>query len=427
MELSLLHPREQLTMMLARIYRYGMTTTSGGNLSILDENGDLWITPAGIDKGTLKPQDIVCVRADGTIVGPHKPSSEYPFHRAIYTRRPDFRAVVHAHPPALVAFSVARQIPNPRILAQTHAICGAVGYAPYRLPGSQELGATIADTFAQGYNSVLLENHGVVAGGASMAEAFRRFETLDFCARTQIKARMLGDVCLLDDEQIALADQAGEKYAPFKPAFPTGNEQTLRRELVEIVHRAYNQQLLTSATGAISARVDDSAFLITPHGADRLSLDLEDLVLIRDGRRERRKKPSAAARLHQAIYAAYPDIGAIVMAQPPNVMAFGVTGQPLNTRTIPESYIVLRDIPLLPYGIRFESGKKLVKQLSPKTPAVLVQNDVFLTTGATLLQAFDRMEVAEFSAQAVLHTTSLGALTPIGDGEIAELEAQFLS
>ena len=70
-----------------RIYRNGMTTLSGGNLSILEENGDMWITPAGVDKGTLLPQDIVCVRGDGTVDGPHRPSSEYPFHRAIYRKR----------------------------------------------------------------------------------------------------------------------------------------------------------------------------------------------------------------------------------------------------------------------------------------------------------------------------------------------------
>ena len=136
MKFSLLHPREQLVTIMERIYGYGMTTTSGGNLSILDENGDLWITPAGIDKGNLKPQDIICVKPDGTMVGPHKPSSEYPFHRAIYEKRPDFRAIVHAHPPALVSFSIARKIPKTDIIPQAHAVCGEVGYAPYRLPGS---------------------------------------------------------------------------------------------------------------------------------------------------------------------------------------------------------------------------------------------------------------------------------------------------
>ncbi|MFV0268569.1 MAG: class II aldolase/adducin family protein, partial [Draconibacterium sp.] len=103
-----MHPRDQITMIIDKIYRSGLTTTSGGNISIIDENGDVWVTPSAIDKGTLRPTDIVCVKSDGTIEGRHKPSSEYPFHIAIYKSRPDIKAVIHAHPPALVSFSIVR-------------------------------------------------------------------------------------------------------------------------------------------------------------------------------------------------------------------------------------------------------------------------------------------------------------------------------
>lgn len=76
-----MHPAEQIAIIIGRIYRSEMTTTSGGNLSIMDENGDMWITPAAIDKGSLTPADIMCVKADGTIIRPHRPSSEYPSTR----------------------------------------------------------------------------------------------------------------------------------------------------------------------------------------------------------------------------------------------------------------------------------------------------------------------------------------------------------
>src|SRR3954453_17255366 len=99
----LAHPRDEIVQTMERIYRYRMTTTSGGNLSIRDENGDIWITPARIDKGNLRREDIVCVRADGRVDGLHPPSSEFPFHRGIYRQRAEVRAVVHAHPVALVA------------------------------------------------------------------------------------------------------------------------------------------------------------------------------------------------------------------------------------------------------------------------------------------------------------------------------------
>ena len=135
-----MHPAEQIALIIGRIYRRKMTTTSGGNLSIMDDNGDMWITPAGIDKGSLTPADIMCVKADGTIVGPHKPSSEYPFHRALYKMRPKMRSVIHAHPPGLVTFSIVHQVPDTSIIPQARGVCGPVGFAPYALPGSELLG-----------------------------------------------------------------------------------------------------------------------------------------------------------------------------------------------------------------------------------------------------------------------------------------------
>src|SRR6187397_2095489 len=90
-----LHPRDEILQAMERIYRYRMTTTSGGNLSIRDCLGNIWITPARVDKGNLTRHDVVCVRKDGTVDGRHRPSSELPFHEAIYKRRPDIRGIVH--------------------------------------------------------------------------------------------------------------------------------------------------------------------------------------------------------------------------------------------------------------------------------------------------------------------------------------------
>src|SRR3989442_14859701 len=85
----LIHPRDEIVQAMERIYRYRMTTASGGNLSIRDESGDIWITPARIDKGSLRREDVVCIRAGGSVEGLHRPSSEHPFHQSIYRERPD--------------------------------------------------------------------------------------------------------------------------------------------------------------------------------------------------------------------------------------------------------------------------------------------------------------------------------------------------
>jgi ribulose-5-phosphate 4-epimerase/fuculose-1-phosphate aldolase len=162
---SWLHPRDELVATMDRIYRYHMTTTSGGNLSILDPDGSIWITPSRVDKGSLQADDIVRMKADGSREGLHPASSEFPFHREIYRRRPDIKAIVHAHPGALVAFSIVRRLPETRVQTHAHGLCGKIAYAAYACPGSQELGDKIAESFAGGADCVMLENHGVVIGG----------------------------------------------------------------------------------------------------------------------------------------------------------------------------------------------------------------------------------------------------------------------
>src|SRR5581483_9928731 len=127
---------------------------------------------------------------DGSTHGPHRPSSEFPFHQAIYRARPDLRAIVHAHPVALVAFSICRKVPDTSLFPQAGHVCGNVGYAPYALPGSEQLGRRIAEVCARGFDCVMLENHGVVIGGATLGQAFQRFETLEFTAKTIVKASL---------------------------------------------------------------------------------------------------------------------------------------------------------------------------------------------------------------------------------------------
>jgi L-fuculose-phosphate aldolase len=423
---SFAHPRDEILQAIQRIYRYRMTTTSGGNLSIREENGDVWITPARLDKGTLRREDIVRVSPDGTVHGPHRPSSELPFHQEIYRTRPDIRGIVHAHPVALVAFSLVHQVPDTRLFHQSRHVCGEAGFAPYELPGSLALGRNVAAIFGQGYDCVLLENHGAVTGGADLGQAFRRFETLEFTGKTIIKARMLGDVRFLTGAEIATAREAAPEWTHFAHSAPSTHEKELRSRLAEFVRRAYRQRLFISTQGSFSARVDEDSFLITPYQEDRGTIDVHDLVLVRDGRSEEGATPSRAARIHDAIYRQHPNIGSIVNAYPVNATAFSVTGAPLDSRTIPESYIVIRQVSRLPYGLQFEDSAAVAAQITAKRPAALLENDGVLVAGADMLEAFDRLEVLESTAEAIINCQGLGAISPMPPEVTRELDRVFL-
>jgi L-fuculose-phosphate aldolase len=426
MNIQYLHPADQLLLFIKRIYRHGMTTTSGGNLSIRDRNGDIWITPAGVDKGSLTRNDMVCVKPNGHLEGIHRPSSEFPFHRLIYGARPDLQAIIHAHPPALVSFSIVRRIPDTRLLPNERQICGRIGMAPYALPGSEELGRNIAAVFAQGINTVMLENHGVVVGATDLFDAFRVFETLDFCARLEIEASRIGKPILLTDENYETIRVKGRtELPPFRPQLHSSAENQARREMCEYIHRAYEQGLFTSTQGTFSQKLGGGGFLITPYGEDRRYLQPEDIVLVEDGRAEEGKTPSRSVLLHEAIYRRQPHVSSVIIAHPPNIMAFAVTDLTFDSRTIPESYILLRGTPKLPFDAVYHDPEATAAVMTADTPIVIVSNNCVIVTGQGMLNTFDRLEVAEYSAKSILAARALGDIVHIDEPRIEELKVAF--
>ena len=426
MNLELLTPAQRIVMIMERIYADGMTTTSGGNLSVLEENGDIWITPRAVDKGTLTPEDVVQVKPDGKVIGKHSPSVELPFHQLAYRGRPDMRAMVHAHPPALIAFSLVRKLPDTSLVPDARSICGELGMAEYGLPGSEDLGEKIARVFARGCNTVMLENHGVVTGATSLSKAFMAFETLDFCARLEIDASRIGTPTGLSPERIQLwRSERGVEMSELGPRGDASGETQARREICDLVHRACDQQLFTSTQGTLSRRLDEKSFLITPDGMDRKYLEADDLVHVENGRREAGKTPSRTVLLHQHVYLRHPHVNSIIIARPPSIMAFAVTGEHFESRTIPESYIVLRHVARLPFGAASVEPEKAAATFTQGTPVAMVENDCVIATGSSSINAFDRLEVAEYSAKALIACRSIGAVVMIDDAQAADIDRAF--
>lgn len=426
MNFDMLHPADQLVMLMERIYSYGMTTTSGGNLSILDDNGDIWITPGGIDKGTLTRADIVQVKPDGTVIGIHKPSSEFPVHERIYRARPDIKGILHAHPPALVAFSIARIIPETKIIPNVAQICGSMSMAPYDVPGSQGLSKKVTAEFEKGHNMVMLENHGVFVGAGDIFKAFMAFETLDFCARVEIEGRKIGAIRVLPDKYLSTSKEKQQvKMDEFVCTSYSSEERAARREMCKLIHRAYDQQLFTSSQGTFSQRLSDGSFIITPYAKDRKYLEEQDIVRIQGDWCEAGKIPSRSVLLHKKIYDKHPEINSIIIAHAPNIMAFAVTDAEFDSRTIPEAYIMLRDVKKIPFGSSFMQPDMVADIFDHMTNILIVENDCVIVTGENLLNAFDKLEVMEYSAKAVVASKSIGDIAEISDSEVKDLREAF--
>lgn len=419
---KMMHPRDQVTMIMKRIYDRVLTTTSGGNLSIIDDNGDIWITPTGVDKGLMKPADIVCVKADGTVIGENKPSSEYPFHQAIYKERPDIKAIVHAHPPGMVAFSIVRKTPNTNVLPQVKFLCGEIGYAPYALPGTEELGKSIAREFKKGVSVVIMENHGTVIGGSDISDAYQKFEAIEVTTRSILYGNMIGRPAYLSSEEInSYAEKLPDPLPEMKSASHPSLETEKRLEICKIVERACKQGLMLGSFGSVSTRWQKNDFLITPENVSKWDLKLEDIVQVKGGHREKGKHPSSSCYLHQEIYEKHQDVNAVIITQAPYLTAFAITGTEFNVRTIPETWIYLQDVQVASFGDQFPGQSTISSMISTETPVVLVKNECVMVAGNKLLQAFDYLEVAEFSAKSLVLSTSLGKMIPISDDQVEEL------
>ncbi len=210
--------REQVVDYGKKLVTSGLTTGTGGNISVMDrERGLLAVSPSGMDYDITTPEDIVLMKPDGTVVqGERKPSSETPMHRLFYAARPDRNAVVHTHSPAITALSCYRK-PLPAI-SYIVAMSGAdeIPCAPYRDFGGEELGEA-AVAAAGRCDAVILANHGLVTLGKDLDSAFQLALQLEFCAEIYLRCLATGqDPILLTAEEMARARKRFGTYGQDK-------------------------------------------------------------------------------------------------------------------------------------------------------------------------------------------------------------------
>lgn len=190
-----------------RLAEAGLIAGQDGNVSVRVAPDRAVVTPAGLIKGELTPDDMVEIDLAGRRVwGQRRPSSEIDMHLRILRGRPDVMAVVHAHPPVATGFSVAGEAFDACVLPELIFQVGWVPLVPYGTPGTAELGEQL-EPFIKDYDALLLANHGAVTLGGSLMEARIRMESLEHAARILLTARLLGRVVELDRSSVARLEE----------------------------------------------------------------------------------------------------------------------------------------------------------------------------------------------------------------------------
>ena len=198
----LLEARKELIKYGRKLVTAGLTSGTGGNLSIYDrESGYVAVTPSGMDYFEIEPEDIVITGIDGNkIEGTRKATSELSFHLALYKHRADINAVVHTHSSfATIVACLGQELPAVHYMV---AFSGnKVPLAPYATFGTQELADNMINAIGD-YNAVLLANHGLVTISGNLPNAFAASEEIEFTARIYIQARSAGEPVILSDDEM---------------------------------------------------------------------------------------------------------------------------------------------------------------------------------------------------------------------------------
>jgi len=187
-----------------RLHRRGYVAASAGNFSIKLDEDRILITPTGLCKGYLTPDQIVTVDMGGKKRGgAFAPSSELPTHLKVYSLRKDVRGIVHAHPPVSTAFGVAGIPLDQDMLPEAILTLGSIPLARYRTPSTQELAETTSK-FLRDCDAVLMSNHGAITVGPDIYDAYFKMETFEHFALITLLTRFLGEANVLSKEEVGV-------------------------------------------------------------------------------------------------------------------------------------------------------------------------------------------------------------------------------
>ncbi len=210
-----------------RIWQRGFVAANDGNLSGKVDDNEIICTPTGVSKGFLTPDMLATVDGTGRqLRGELKMSSETKMHMMVYRVRPDAGAVVHAHPPVATGFAVAGLSLDQCVLPEVVVSLGGIPLSPYGLPSSDELPEAM-EPYARKSNVILMANHGLLAIGEDVMQAYYRLETVEHFAKILLTAVQLGQVNLFSKDRVAELEKLRSQFGISGPSVACTNPSAI--------------------------------------------------------------------------------------------------------------------------------------------------------------------------------------------------------
>ncbi len=196
--------REEVTRIARRMSASGLVIGTSGNVSARTPEGDILVTPSGLDYALLEPEDVVLLDPGGRVLeGSLKPSAETPMHADIYRSRSRVGGIVHTHAHySTVLACLGWEIPPVHYMLVALSDKGRVPLALYATYGTEELARYASEALGDSHHACLLQNHGAITVGETAGEAYSRTEILEEMAEIYYHTRLAGEPVLLTPEQV---------------------------------------------------------------------------------------------------------------------------------------------------------------------------------------------------------------------------------
>ena len=212
--------RQHVVDICRRLYDKGLIAAGDGNVSMKLDAERVLVTPSGFHKGFIRPDDLIITDLHGRrLKGQHNPSSEFLMHEQCYLERPDISAVVHAHPPYVVALALAGVTLSQCVLSETCLLLGPILTAPYSTPTTDEVPRVLKPYLRQA-NAIVLDRHGAITVGRTLDEAWHRMEAIEHAAKITQAARALGPVAPLPPAEVTKLQDLANKLGIPRPPDP---------------------------------------------------------------------------------------------------------------------------------------------------------------------------------------------------------------
>ncbi len=192
------HPptRETFAAFCRLLYDRELVVGVGGNVSARTKGGFL-VTPSGLSLRDITPDKLLLVSEDSDLSGPDRPSKEFTMHLRVFKNRPDCNVVLHIHGHYLIAASTLLQPDLHTFPPLTPGFCCyayPLAMLPFYVPGSKRLAEEVDRMFRGGeISALLLQNHGLITTGKTLADALNIAEEVDEAARIYLLTQGNGE------------------------------------------------------------------------------------------------------------------------------------------------------------------------------------------------------------------------------------------